>query len=122
MKIYVTHSSAFDYQKELYEPLRDSELNSLHQIVLPHQDSKELFSTAESLKDFNLIIAEVSYPSTGQGIELGWANVSKVPIVCIYKHGTKPSSGLKMICQDFIEYSVPEEIAGKIGNFLQSVQ
>ncbi len=116
MKVYVTHASTFDYQTELYKPLRASNLNTKHQLILPHENSSNLFSTKDFISQQELIIAEVSYPSTGQGIELGWADINKVPIICIYKSGTRPSSGLKMITEHFIEYNSPTDIIQKLNN------
>ena len=52
-----------------------------------------------------MIIADVSKPSTGLGIELGWANVDNVKIYCIYKKGFKYSSFLKAVSDNFYEYS-----------------
>src|SRR4051812_23351151 len=103
MKIYVSHSTAFDYEHELYAPLEESSLNSVHKITLPHKETREPFLTRELFKDQDLIIAEVSFPSTGQGIELGWADSFKLPIICCYKQGNKVSTSLKMITSNFIE-------------------
>ena len=85
MKIYVSHSKNFDYKKELYEVLENTNLK--HEFILPHKDSDKSFNTKDLLMDkkCDLVLAEVSYPATGQGIELGWADVYKIPIVCIYK-------------------------------------
>jgi len=44
-----------------------------HEIILPH-DKRNLISK-DIIKKCNLFIAEVSFPSTGLGIELGWANI-----------------------------------------------
>ncbi len=117
MKVYITHASTFDYQTQLYQPLRTSNLNIEHQLILPHENSTELFSTKEFISQQELIIAEVSYPSTGQGIELGWASIHNIPIVCIYKAGSVPSSGLKMITKDFIEYTSPTDMIQKLNEF-----
>jgi len=118
MKIYVTHSSGFDYQNELYQPLRKSELNKLHEITLPHEHTTDQFNSKDYMKECNLILAEVSYPSTGQGIELGWANLYKVPIVCLYKEGTKPSGSLKVISNSFIEYENNQDMIQKLTDYL----
>ena len=122
MKIYVTHSSGFDYQNELYQPLRKSELNNLHEITLPHEHTTEQFNSKEYMKDCNLILAEVSYPSTGQGIELGWANLYDVPVVCFYKKGVKPSGSLKVISNTFIEYENSEDMIQKLTDYLSTFQ
>lgn len=40
MRIYVTHSSGFNYKNELYLPLRNSALNEKHEITLPHEHTE----------------------------------------------------------------------------------
>ena len=74
MKIYISHSTGFDYQKELYEPIKNSELYNSHEIIFPHDKSSEVSNSKEVIKGCDMVIAEVSYPSTGMGIELGWAD------------------------------------------------
>jgi len=118
MKIYVTHSSDFDYQKELYLPLRNSHLNKLHEITLPHEFTVDQFNSKEFMKECDLILAEVTYPSTGQGIELGWANLYKIPIVCIFKRGIKPSGSLLAVSDKFIEYKNSEDLIQKVSDDL----
>lgn len=120
MKIYVTHSTSFDFKNELYKPLRESELNKLHEIILPHENTNSQFSSKEFMKACNLIFAEVSYPSTGQGIELGWANMVNVPIVCFYKKGMKYSGAIKAVCNDFLEYEDEKDLIKKITEFLNT--
>ncbi len=72
MKIYIAHSRNFDFQNELYKPIRQSPLNNEHSFVLPHENSDEPFNSKEYLEDkADLLIAEVSDPATGLGIELG---------------------------------------------------
>jgi len=110
MKIYVTHSRAFDFRKELYEPIRQSLLNRENEFVFPHERSDEPFSTREILADCDLVLAEVSFPSTGQGIELGWASSAGVKIVCIFRKGSKVSGSLKTVSSLFEEYSGAEDI------------
>lgn len=84
IKIYVAHSRSFDFKKELYEPIRKNFLNNEHTFILPHEHSEEPFNSKDYLKDeADLVIAEVSEPSTGLGIELGWADAHQVLIICI---------------------------------------
>lgn len=112
MKIYVCHSTAFDYTAELYEPLK-REFAALHEITFPH-DAGADFDSSEAIKNSDLVLAEVSYPSTGQGIELGWANVASVPIICIYKSGTTPSSALRHIAKEIVGYADEADMVSKI--------
>jgi hypothetical protein len=88
----------------LYKPLRESKLNDDDYITLPHE-TDEHFDTHQIIKDADIVFAEVSYPATGLGIELGWADANFTNIVCMYKEGTKISGSLKFICDKFIVYS-----------------
>ncbi len=119
MKIYVSHSRDFDFESELYKPLRAFNLNSQHQFFLPHEEGRSV-DTQEEIKNSDLVLAEVSFPSTGQGVELGWANMLKVPIVCVSKAGSKVSGSLKYLTQDFAVYSDVPDLISKIDVFLSS--
>ena len=110
MKIYVSHSRSYDFKNELYLPIRNSPLNSKHKILLPHEESNKPFNSRKYLRTCDLVIAEVSYPSTGQGMELGWANLYEIPTICIFKEGHKPSSSLKIITDKFCEYKDPKDM------------
>ncbi len=100
MKIYVTHSTGFNFKQELYLPLRKSPLNTQHAISLPHEGNS-MTNSKELIKQTDLVVAEVSYPSTGQGIELGWADSFRVPIICISQEGKKVSGSLQVITNNF---------------------
>ena len=104
MKIYVSHSRHFDFKNELYDVLESSNLK--HDFIFPHKESDAPFNSKELLKNKNcgLVLAEVSYPATGQGIELGWADAYAIPVICIYKKGSEISGSLKVVCETFIEY------------------
>ncbi len=114
MKIYVAHSTGYNYKEELYKPMKASLLNSRHEIVLPHENSIENFSSKEYFATCDLVIAEASFPSTGMGIELGWANIEQTRIICIFKTDTKPSSALKTVSTEFIKYSSSEDLISKL--------
>lgn len=103
--IYISHSRLFDYKNELYTPLLKASTD--FEFLFPHLDSNTPFLIKEDLKNkkVDFVLAEVSYPSTGQGIELAWAEFYSIPIVCIYKSGMKYSGSLTTICQTFIEYT-----------------
>ena len=121
MKIYIAHSRNFAFQKELYEPIQNSSLAKEHTFVLPHSESGEAFNSKKLFeKGCDLIIAEVSYPSVGLGIELGWADILKIPVVCIYKKDSEMSGSLKVITDKFLEYSNTEELVAKVGKAIQN--
>jgi len=120
MKIFVAHSSNFDFKQELYNPLRESALNTQHEIFLPQENGREVV-TKETIQNSDVVVAEVSYASTGQGIELGWADVFGIPIICIYKEGSKVSGSLQFITKKLIEYKDKEEMISKLSEVLDDL-
>jgi hypothetical protein len=116
-KIYVSHSTGFDYQKELYAPLKRIEG---FEFIFPHEKSLETGNSQNVMKECSLILAEVSMPSHGVGIELGWASMFNVPVVYIHKKGAKLSSSLRTISSDFVEYEGVADILEKVRDFLNS--
>lgn len=119
MKIYVSHSGGFDYKNELYAPLKTSGLDA--EFIFPHENSSNSFNSKELFEKHlcDLVLAEVSLPATGQGIELGWADMFKIPILCVYKQNSKIAGSLKIITQDFIEYSDSTDLINKLTTFLK---
>ncbi len=120
MKIYISHVKESDFLDGLYKPIKESELYSKHEFFFPH-DSNELVNTKDIIKNSALVIAEVSQPATGQGIELGWANILNVPIVCIYKDGCKIAGSLKYISDTFIVYSDQTDLIKKLSEYLNKI-
>ncbi len=118
MKIFISHSRDFDFENELYKPLKNSSLNLINAFFFPHEDGRNV-NTQEKIKYSDLILAEVSFPSTGQGIELGWATGFGVHIICVSKEGAVISSALKYVTTDFITYSDKEDLVNKLTNFLK---
>ncbi|MFA5926205.1 MAG: hypothetical protein WC831_04715 [Parcubacteria group bacterium] len=121
MKIYFGHSKKFDYKNELYDPIRKSILNEEHEIVFPHEMSEAPSNSKNFLKTRDLMIAELSYPATGLGIELGWADAFNVPILGVYRTGSKVSSSAKLLTDNFIEYSDPADLVEKIKIFFNGL-
>lgn len=111
MKIYVGHSSSLNYKENLYHNLRNSDLNKEHTIILPHENPEEQFNSKNYLKNkCDVFIAEVSKASTGLGIEIGWADLFKVPIICIHREGSKPSSSIPQITDNIKSYQDSREM------------
>lgn len=121
MKIYVAHSRNFDFKNGLYKPIQESSLFKEHSFVFPHDKSSEPFSSKDFFqKDCDMVIAEVSYPSTGLGIELGWANAFNLPIICIYKKGSEVSNSVKAVTQNITEYSNEIDMLENISKSISS--
>lgn len=106
MNIYVSHLRRGNYEEEIYKPLSASILAQKHSFILPHNTSQKPFNTRELFeqKKCDLVLAEISYPATGQGIELGWASLLDIPVYCMYKKGTDVSGSARMIAKHTIEY------------------
>lgn len=122
MNIYISHSTNIDYRALIYQPILNSSLYYEHNVVLPHKLSTEQYPTKEFLKHTcELVIADISYPSTGQGIELGWADIFKVPIACIYSSSTVYSNSLKSVSKLFYSYDQPSDVVRNIRNAIKIV-
>lgn len=121
MKILVAHASNFDYQTELYQPLKQSAVLQQHTVIYPHDEENKEIETNSHIPDTGLLIAEVSYPSTGAGIEIGLVQAANIQTLFVYKAGTKPSSSLKFINGRQIEYTdaadLIEKLEAEIANF-----
>ncbi len=122
MNIYISHSSKYDYVSKIYEPIKKSNLNKANNFFLPHEDKNNIVNTKDIISNYDLVIAEVSLPATGQGIELGWADYAKTPILCIYEKGTKISSSLKFITNQFIEYEDINDMINKMSSFIEKMK
>lgn len=114
MNIYFCHSKDFDFQKELYKPIRASGLNAEHTFVFPHESSETVHSK-ERIKACDAVFAEVSLPATGLGIELGWAEMMGKRIACFFKKGSRVSRSLGFITKELVEYDGAEDLVEKVG-------
>ncbi len=119
MRLYLTHSTSFDYQNELYEPLKQSVVLK-HSVFFPHDNGNAAKKSKDIIPQSDYVLAEVSHPSTGQGIELGWADAAGVPIVCFHRAGSRVSGSLRFISQTFIEYSSTADMTEKLTSWLDS--
>jgi nucleoside 2-deoxyribosyltransferase len=121
MKIYVAHATAFDYEKMLYQPLKLSVLWKNYKIILPHDTQIEPTYSKPIIESCDLLIAEVSHPSTGLGIELGWAHASSMPILCLHQQNANISSSLYIISRHFISYKNKDDMVNCLSIALQKI-
>ena len=117
--IYVSHSTAFDFKNNLYNLLRQSKLNSQYKIVFPHENNLIPIDSQSIIKNSHFVLAEVSYPSTGQGIELGWANLFNIPVLCLFREDKTYSDSLKFVSNKFFSYKNGDELIIKLEKYLQ---
>lgn len=123
MEIYVGHSSNIDYESGLYQPLKGSELDDKHNLVFPHEDSEELFDSKTFLREeCDLMIAEVSEPSTGLGIELGWADLYDVPVICIHREDSDPSGSLSAVTDTVVSYRETEDLVETVAELTDKIR
>ena len=81
--------------------------------ILPHE-SDMFVNSKEIIKNADLIIAEVSYQSTGSGIELGWAEGFGKKVIFIYKKGSIVSGSLTVVSRIFIEYTDNDDLINQL--------
>lgn|SRR3989338_463896 len=117
-KIYVSHSTSFNFKEELYRPLKKLKGSEL---ILPHEKSDKPESSKGIIKTCSALIAEVSIPSHAVGIEIGWADSFAIPIIFIFKKNSKISKSLKLLSNNFIEYDKVENILPKLAETLHRV-
>lgn len=117
-RVYIGHSREIDFVKELYAPLKgilDVEF------VFPHEEGNEVLNSKELIRKCDLFLAEVSYPSTGLGIEIGRAESFNIPVVAIYKKGSKISSSLNFITSTILEYDDLKDDVDKIKKVIDEI-
>ena len=117
MKIYVGHSTKYDYKNEIYKPLLDSILSKKVEFILPHNTDKT-FNSKEVIENSNLFIAEISEPSLGLGIEIGRAEMKGKKILCMCNDKDKVPSSLKHVNVDVITYSDKNDMIKKIEEYV----
>jgi nucleoside 2-deoxyribosyltransferase len=118
MKIYIAHAVSFDFLSQLYEPLAMSAITQHHELIFPHKNKDSFMHSKEIIKACDLVVAEVSYPATGLGIELGWADAFNTPILCIHHNKAKPSRSLSAITQHIITYDSSEGMVQEVSHFI----
>jgi hypothetical protein len=109
--VYFSHSRHPDYDfQNTY-----IELESLYPNIdwfFPHRYSQEPNQIEKTFASgvFDFILAETSYPSTGQGMELQLAHTNNIPIICIHKEVQKPTGALQTITDKILSYSKIEDL------------
>ncbi len=122
MKIYLAHSRNFNYEEELYKPLRASKHIPQENFILPHENLKHAHNSRDFYRDLDLMIAEVSYPATGLGIEMGWAYDDKIPLVAIHKTDAKVSGSIHVVTDQIYEYTNSQDLVDLVTTLIQQVQ
>ena len=87
-----------------------------YEFLFPHRLDKNNRNGREFYKKDNIdvVIAEVSKPATGLGIELGFLCDEGIPVRCFYQKGEQPSSSLLSVTDKLIEYENMEDFIKKV--------
>ena len=117
-KVYVSHPTSFDFKEELYKALK--KLKNF-ELILPHENSGMPKSSKDIIKTCAALIAEVSVPSQGVGIEIGWADSFGIPIIFLFKKNSKISTSLRLLSDNFIDYDRIEDSLPELAETLNHV-
>ena len=71
-----------------------------------------------TIQSCDLVLAEVSSPLTGLGIEVGWANDAGVRLVCLYRSSADPPSSLHFVSDTFHSYGDATELVAAVTDIL----
>ena len=123
MKIYVSHSRLFDFKQELYVPL-SAAFSDSYQLILPHAHSELPYPSRElfTSRACDIVLAEVSYPSIGLGIELGWASAMGIPIYAIHASTAKVSGSISVVTQQIISYRDSDDLVNACKNLFDGLK
>lgn len=77
----------------------------------------------QKIKEADLIIGEMSEPSTGQGMEIREAAILNKPVIIIAKTGSKVSGLIKgcPVVKEIFFYNNKEDLETKLQNFLKKI-
>lgn len=84
--------------------------NSHIEVLFPHEAQEEVQLTKDAISVCDLVLVEVSIPSSGSGIELGWANAAGKPIIAFHQGGSEPSPAIKFVTREIHVYVTEEHI------------
>jgi hypothetical protein len=118
--VYFSHSRHpdYDYQKTYIE--LEALLPNIRWFF-PHKSSQKS-NPIEAIfvsGAINFVLAETSYPSTVQGMELQLAHDSKIPIFCIHKNDQKPTNAIESLTDKILSYSKTEDLKSVLSQYLQ---
>lgn len=119
MKVFIAHPSTIDFRKEIYGPIRSSALNAEHEFFLPQENEIETI-TKELIKGCDALVLDVSAPSTGGGIEFGWADAFGKKLIVMHKTGTRYPGSVANVMPATFQYDDAEDMVAKLRNALSN--
>ncbi len=121
LNIYFGHSKKIDYQK-IYDWIESCEELKKYNFMFPHKLDSNSRNGRDFYKNIDVFIAEISFPSTGLGIELGFSFDEKIPIYCFYKENSNYTNALLSVTNNFIEYTAREDFLKKLIKILNEYE
>lgn len=120
MKIYLSHSTQYDFLNELYRPLQASPLNTKHEIIyfLSDDSPDKTKNSKEVIRTSDVVIADVSIRSIGIGMELGWADAFEKRIILIHQKEAQLSKYLKLLTEEIISYESSQDLVRQLEQIL----
>ena len=115
MNLYIVrHGQTDGNVYKIMDGIRDIDLNEkgIEQAELTRDEIKDV--------NFDLVICEVSKPSTGLGIEMGFVYDNNIPIYCLYEKGTNYSKSIEVVSNSIIEYDGINDFILKIKEIIKS--
>lgn len=109
MKIFISDSTKSDNEESLIIPLQNSKLSEEHELVFRHELPPET-SVKDTIRDCDLVLAELSNPTFEQGIELGWANEAYVTIIATCSSKTTLPEIAPQLTADLSTYENIDEL------------
>ncbi len=118
-KIYLGHTRdpRLNYLDTFYQPL----IAALHEhtLIMPHPNGADaVINSCDVLPKCDAMIAEVSYPSTGLGMELAWAKIVQVPILCLHHTTCTPSHSVLTHFSSIISYENTLDMVQGVAHWL----
>lgn len=117
---FVSHpSGSIQHTPTFFNAINDfAKSHSNIRFYFPEETPEEIAQTKDEIESSDLVLVEVSIASTGSGIELGWANAAKVPIIAFHQGGAEPSPAIKFATQDIHVYVTEEHILSVLKKLL----
>ncbi|MBT3405884.1 hypothetical protein HN419_01830 [Candidatus Woesearchaeota archaeon] len=118
-----------DSGKQLYESISSVSSSYGSEVHTPIETAAFQGTTGErydrafrTVLDSDLVIAEMSFPSTGQGMEIREAAVLKRPLVVVAKEGSKVSGLIKgcPVLKSIIYYSDLDDLKKQLDDWFKS--
>ena len=91
-----------------------------HEFYFPHEEG-DREHTKETIQQSDVVVAEISYSSTGAGIELGYAHSFGVPIIALHEVGNLGTTSVAYLTTTILEYQDEEDMITKLTEALRSL-